>query len=157
MTAQALAATAEKKRKVAQATVACASWTGACTSIAAAVLLDDQHGFLGKEQTRLRCGVCEAAIGEATATSQEAAVLFLDFTNASPRLSWRWLGFVVCRARIPDQIVFAMLFVYEDFRSLFVFRGPVRARLEMRCGVKQGSPFRGTCFALCVDGFLRAL
>lgn len=101
--------------------------------------------------------LCEAAMGEAKATNRSAAGLFLDFANALPALARRWLRLVLRRARVPEPFVQAVLCLYADMRSLFVFGDEVVTCVELRCGVKQGCPVSGTRSALCVDGMLRLL
>lgn len=123
----------------------------ACTTL----LSPDQRGFLLGRSILELVALCEAATGEVIAVSREAVGIFLDFANAFRTLSRRWLRLVLLCTRIPAQVVRAILYLYEDLRTLVVFGGAVVAQIDMNCGVKQGCPLSGALFASCVDGLLR--
>lgn len=120
-------------------------------------LSSDQRGFVPGRSILSSVALCEAAMAEATMTSVDAAGIFLDFANAFPTLSRRWLQLVLRKAKVPAQIIRAILFLYRDLESMFVFGGEVVAVVAMRCGVKQGCPLSVSLLPLCIDALLRRI
>lgn len=123
----------------------------ACSELLSA----DQRGFLLGRSIAESVALCESGHGRGHSGKPRSCRMFLDFANAFPTLSRRWLRLVLRRMRIPEQLVRAILFLYEDLHTWVVFGGDIMARVDMKCGVKQGCPLSGYLFALCVDGLLR--
>lgn len=123
----------------------------------AAAISTDQRGFVSGRSILASVALCEAAMAEVAPVSVEAAGVFLDFANAFPTLSRRWLSLVLRKAKVPAQFIRAVEFLYEGLESMFVFGGEVVAVIGMRCRVKQGCPLSGSLFALCVDALLRRI
>lgn len=131
---------------------------GLALAQACSVAISSNHrGFIVGRRSLSSVALCDVAMGEAALRSVDAvdaAGIFLDFANACPMPSRRWLRLVLDRARIPAQFKRTVLCLYDDQKSLFDFGGEVVASVAMRCGVKQGCPLTGSLVAFCADALL---
>lgn len=89
--------------------------------------------------------------------TQANYILLSDFVSAFDSISHDWIRLVVEKARLGPHFAKAVDFLLKDMIAFpIVGSAPVKSKITLNAGVRQGDPLSGPLFNLCVEPLIRA-
>lgn len=120
--------------------------------VARTTVASPEQGFVaGRRIEECLIGFDGACVVASWRAEGGAAGLLLDFAQAFPSLSHRWLFLVMERMQLPPEPVRIARSLYLCNTTTFEVAGAPVAVVMLASGIRQGCPLTGSLFALALD------
>lgn len=125
------------------------------SDIAKRTIVDEQRGFVEGRTIGDNVIEMEGALYEYSQLCDSmAAIVLLDFAQAFPSLSHRWMLRVLRTMGINEALLATIEALYDDLITYVFHNGRKLHPLPIRAGIKQGCPLSGSLFAVLCAGAL---